>query len=62
MACLSVKIKMKLLKNKFIKVKESRIATFGLYQFWPFVFLVHLLLLRNVRSFFSVGGVAEIYF
>ena len=29
----------KLITNEFIKVKESRIDTFGLYQFWAFVWI-----------------------
>ena len=37
----------KLITNELIKVMESRIFTFGLYQFWPFSVLVHLLLLNQ---------------
>lgn len=37
----------KLKTNELIKVMESRISTFGLYQSWSFSVLVHLLLLNQ---------------
>ena len=43
---------MKLMKNKYINEKKFRIAIFGLYQLWAFVFLV--LFFFTVQLFSSI--------
>ena len=40
------------MKNKYINEKKSRIAIFGLYQLWAFVFLV--LFIFTVQLFSSL--------
>ena len=49
-------INIKFIKNGFIKVKESRISIFGLYQFWAFVcFSLFFVTVYPVSSLYALS-------